>query len=140
MSFSHFTRFRLGNRQRTPGYGEYKTRLGKALIDEAKKLIPGLETAIRVMDVATPLTFEDQGGRSEGAVAGWSWDYQDFHDYRPRELVLTPIRGLYMAGYQAFSALLMGGIPTAMVSGCRAAEAVLSNAKPVSEIGISKGD
>jgi len=65
------------------------------------------------MDVATPLTFEEQGGRSGGAVAGWSWNYEDCPDYRARELVRTPIQGLYMAGYQAFSTLFMGGVPTA---------------------------
>lgn len=40
----------------------------------------GLRESIRIMDVATPLTFEDQGGRSEGAIAGWSWDYEDSQD------------------------------------------------------------
>jgi flavin-dependent dehydrogenase len=39
-----------------------------------------------------------------------------------------------MAGYQAFSALFMGGIPTAMESGKRAAEAVLGNVDPTDEI------
>ena len=107
--YSHFARYRLGWRQRTPGYPEYKNRLARSLIREAEKLIPGLQDAIVVMDVATPLTFEDQGGRSGGAVAGWSWDYQDFHDSSPRELIRTPIRGLYMAGYQAYSALSWEG-------------------------------
>ncbi len=97
-------------------------------------MIPGLQDAIVVMDVATPLTFEDQGGRSGGAVAGWSWDYQDFRDSSPRELIQTPIRGLYMAGYQAYSALFLGGIPTAMESGKRAADAVLTRADPTEEI------
>jgi flavin-dependent dehydrogenase len=39
-----------------------------------------------------------------------------------------------MAGYEAFSALFMGGIPTAMESGKRAAEAVLKEAGPIEEI------
>jgi phytoene dehydrogenase-like protein len=89
-----------------------------------------------VTDVATPLTFEDQGGRSGGAVAGWSWDYEDFRDEKPKELILTPIKGLYMAGYQAFSALFMGGVPTAMESGKRAAKAVLQGASPTEQIQI----
>ena len=84
--------------------------------------------------MATPLTFEEQGGRSGGAVAGWSWDYEDRPDTRARELVRTPIQGLYMAGYQAFSALFMGGIPTAMESGKRAAKAVLQEDGPVEKI------
>ena len=39
-----------------------------------------------------------------------------------------------MAGYQAFSSLFMGGVATAMTSGFRAAEAVLRDEPPVSEI------
>ena len=132
--YSHFARYRLAWRERLPEYYEYKKRLGQAILQEVQNLLPGLERAVLVMDVATPLTFEDQGGRSEGAVAGWSWDYEDFHDDQPRELVRTPIKGLYMAGYQAFSALFMGGVPTAMESGRRAASAVLYNAEPIEEM------
>jgi phytoene dehydrogenase-like protein len=132
--YNHFSKYRLGWRQRSPEYQEYKTRLAHALIREVDHLIPGLEKAIWVMDVATPLTFEDQGGRSGGAVAGWSWDYEDFRDDQPKELIGTPIKGLYMAGYQAFSALFMGGIPTAMESGKRAARAVLERMGPIEKI------
>jgi phytoene dehydrogenase-like protein len=112
----------------------YKTRLGQALVREVTHLLPGLDGAIVVMDVATPLTFEDQGGRSEGAVAGWSWDYSDLRDSQPRELIRTPICGLFMAGIQAFSGLFMGGVPTAMVSGLRAAQAVLEGTGPTDEV------
>jgi all-trans-retinol 13,14-reductase len=132
--YNHFAKYRLGWRQRSPEYQEYKTRLAQGLIREIDHLIPGLEKAIFVMDVATPLTFEDQGGRSGGAVAGWSWDYEDFRDDQPKELIGTPIKGLFMAGYQAFSALFMGGVPTAMESGKRAAKAVLQGMGPVEKI------
>ena len=132
--YNHFARHRSGWRQRSSSYQEYKTRLAQALIREIDHLIPGLEKAIWVMDVATPLTFEDQGGRSGGAVAGWSWDYEDFRDDQPKQLIGTPIKGLYMAGYQAFSALFMGGVPTAMESGKRAAKAVLQGMEPVEKI------
>lgn len=134
--YSHFAKYRLGRRKRSPAYVQYKNRLGRALIREAENLIPGLESSVVMMDVATPLTFEDQGGRSGGAVAGWSWDFQDFRDTTPRELIRTPIKGLYMAGYQAYSALFMGGIPTAMESGTRAAGAVLMDVDPTDEIMI----
>jgi phytoene dehydrogenase-like protein len=133
---SHFKRFRSPKKRRVPEYQGYKNRLGQSLIREIEHLLPGLGKAILVMDVATPLTFEDQGGRSGGAVAGWSWDYEDFKDNQPRELIRTPIRGLYMAGYQAFSALFMGGVPTAIKSGKRAAKAVLEEAGPTEEIPI----
>ena len=132
--YFHFSRYRVGFRKRSSEYMNYKTRLGQALVKEVIHLLPGLDEAIVVMDVATPLTFEDQGGRSEGAVAGWSWDYDDFRDSQPRELIRTPIRGLFMAGYQAFSGLFMGGVPTAMESGLRAAHAVLERAGPTGEV------
>ena len=132
--YSHFSRFRLGKGKRIADYQHYKNELALALIGEVECTIPGLGQAIRIMDTATPLTFHDQGGRSEGAVAGWSWDFSDFKDIEPRELILTPIKGLYMAGYQAFSALFMGGVPTAMESGYRAAQAVLNRAEPAREI------
>ena len=132
--YPHFARYRSLSGRRIPAYQEYKIRLGQALIREIQHLLPGVEKAIEVIDVATPLTFEDQGGRSEGAVAGWSWNYEDFRDNQPRELIRTPIRGLYMAGYQAFSALFMGGVPTAIESGKRAAQAVMEKMEPSEEI------
>ena len=132
--YSHFAGFRQGNRLRTPEYQEYKNSLGRTIIAEVKGLLPGIENAIEVIDVATPLTFADQGGRSEGTVAGWSWDYVDFHDYQPRELILSPIRGLYMAGYQAYSALFLGGVPTALLSGYKAAEAALAGTGPATGV------
>jgi len=132
----HFSRFRPTWRKRVPEYQTYKMRLGRALIQEVENLFPGLEESILVMDVATPLTFEEQGGRSGGAVAGWSWNYEDCPDYRPRECVRTPIKGLYMAGYQGLSTIFMGGVPTAMESGKRAARAILQGAGPVENIMI----
>jgi phytoene dehydrogenase-like protein len=132
----HFARYRSATNRRIPEYQEYKRRLGQALVEEIGSFTPGLEQAICVMDIATPLTFEDQGGRSEGAVAGWSWDYEDLRDVRAQELIRTPLTGLFMAGYQAFSGLFMGGVPTAMESGIRAAQAVLAGTGPIDAIKI----
>jgi phytoene dehydrogenase-like protein len=78
--YSHFSRYRPVWGQRLPDYYGYKTRLSKALVREANNLIPGIERAVLVADVATPLTFDERGGRSGEAVAGWSWDYRDFRD------------------------------------------------------------
>ena len=129
----HFARFRPAGGRRRPGYREYKLALGRALAREAESIIPGLTRAIETLDVATPLTFEEQGGRSEGAVAGWSWDYEDSREATPRELIRTPLSGLFMVGYQAFSALHLGGVPTALESGNRAAAYILGGAGPVGD-------
>ncbi len=128
--YNHFSRFRTGPLQRTAEYGDYKMKLGRALVSEASSVVPGLSESIEVMDVATPLTFSDRGGRSEGAVAGWSWDFEDNRDYEARALLDTPVAGLYMAGYQAFSSLFAGGVPTALKSGTGAAEKVIAGAGP----------
>jgi phytoene dehydrogenase-like protein len=133
---AHFTQYRPTEGKRHSAYHAYKMQLAEALVREVNHVVPGLERAVIALDVATPLTFEERGGRSEGAVAGWSWDYADNPDYTPSELVLTPIHGLYMAGYQAYSALFMGGVPMAMASGGRAAEACLDGTGPVHEVKI----
>jgi phytoene dehydrogenase-like protein len=133
---THFSQYRSPTQRRVPTYKPYKLDLAKALIKEAAGVVPGLEEAIQIVDVATPLTFEDQGGRSQGAVAGWSWDYEDAMDYEPVELIRTPVAGLFMAGYQAYSNLFMGGVPTAMVSGQKAAEHLLKRTRPTAELSI----
>ncbi|MBW1896121.1 MAG: NAD(P)/FAD-dependent oxidoreductase [Deltaproteobacteria bacterium] len=128
----HFLKYRPEPGKRIPAYHSFKIRLGQALISQAEQLVPGLEKAIQVFDVATPLTFEERAGRTEGAVAGWSWDFED-NPNQSMELVRTPISGLYMAGYQAYSALFMGGVPTALSSGLRAAESLLGGAEPIEQ-------
>jgi phytoene dehydrogenase-like protein len=132
----HFSQYRSQAKRRTPSYKPYKMHLAQALIREAGRIVSGLEGAVQVVDVATPLTFEDQGGRSQGAVAGWSWDYEDTTDYEPLDLTLTPIQGLYMAGYQAYSNLFMGGVPTAITSGQKAAQCLLKGAGPIEALNI----
>jgi len=132
----HFSRYRSPTQRRMASYTTYKMGLAEALIKEAAHVVPGLEKAVEVVDVATPLTFEDQGGRSQGAVAGWSWDYEDTTDFEPVELILTPVHGLYMAGYQAYSTLFMGGVPTAMTSGQKAAQHLLKGAGPATKLTI----
>jgi all-trans-retinol 13,14-reductase len=133
--YGHFQKYKTGGHGRAPGYVEYKTRLAKALVAEAGRLLPGLSESIEVMDVATPLTFEEFGSRSEGAVAGWSWNKTPGPS-RTTQLVLTPIAGLYMAGYQAFTRLALGGLPSAIASGLEAARSVLEGAGPASDFPI----
>ena len=137
-SYRHFARFRTDRGRRARGYFAYKTSLARALVEEAEGFVPGLARAVTYTDVATPLTFEERGGRSEGAVAGWSWEREAREGRMAIELVCTPVAGLYMAGYQAFSMLALGGVPSAMLSGLKAAEYLMASADPVSEMSISR--
>jgi len=133
--YDHFAKYKTGLHKRAPGYVEYKTRLAQALVSEVEKVVPGLEAGILIMDIATPLTFEEFGSRSEGAVAGWSWNSPE-KNFGPSELVLTPIAGLYMAGYQAFTRITLGGVPSALLSGLEAARCLMEDAGPVEEVRI----
>jgi phytoene dehydrogenase-like protein len=134
--YDRFSEFLGKNGGRVAGYVDYKTRLANAVVEELSDLTPGLAGAVSVMDVATPLTFEECGGRYGGAVAGWSQEYRDSRDCVLRELVRTPLGGLYMAGHQAMSWLFTGGVPTAIESGVRAADELLDGTGPVSKVTI----
>ena len=115
--YQYFKKWLYGKEVRGKGYYGYKRTAAKYLIEAAETVIPGLSSAVEVMDASTPLTYRTWGGGSEGACAGWSWDNTDEMGSTMKSLVRTPIPNLYMAGYQAFSQLFMGGFATAMHSG-----------------------
>jgi len=60
--------------------------------------------------------------------------YREVSEGRARELVLTPVAGLYMAGYQAYSRIFLGGVPSAMNSGLTAARYLLKGKGPAGEV------
>ncbi len=133
--YEPFLLLRGRGKKRHPKYGVFKSQLGRAILREASAAVPGLEGSVEVMDVATPLTFEQRGGRFRGAVAGWSWAHRE-GAVRPVELVRTPLSGLFMAGHQALSMLALGGVPSAVLTGLRAAEYLLSGAGPAEDMEI----
>ncbi|MCX8160574.1 MAG: hypothetical protein N3G18_06555, partial [Candidatus Saccharicenans sp.] len=74
----------------------------------------GLSEAIELMEVATPLTYQDWGHRYRGSIAGWSWSGEWTQSFERKLLVETPVRNLLMVGIYAASELFMGGVPTAL--------------------------
>lgn len=131
-AWEDFRSYRLGRFRRSPDYRGHKMEMAQALLSTAAQLIPGLEEAVVCLDAATPLTFADRANRSEGAVAGWSWEFREGLEGW-RELVRTPVAGLYMCGHQAYSSMLRGGVPSAMLSGREAALAALRGDPPLAE-------
>ncbi len=121
--------FRPAPGHRRPTYLALKREIARIMTERASYLLPGLQQGSRVLDVATPLTFEERGGRWQGAAAGWSWADAGSHTWGV-ELVLTPVEGLYLAGHQAFSTMVAGGVPTALLTGLRAAEYALAGRGP----------
>ncbi len=117
-----------GRRRHHEHYYLMKEEIADALIDAAANVIPGLPSAVIVREVATPLTYQDWGHRSEGSVAGWSWRFGDHPEPCTRSLAITKISGLLMVGLQSFTRLFYGGMGTSMYSGRYAADLVLSGA------------
>ncbi|WP_081467746.1 phytoene desaturase family protein [Spirochaeta thermophila] len=102
-------------------YKEQKQKEAWNLIREAEKFIPGLSNHIRVMESATPLTFERYTGNWRGATAGWNWDpSRNPHIHPVRDLAI--IKGLYFAGHWVYSP---GGVPTAMITAWHVARQIL---------------
>jgi phytoene dehydrogenase-like protein len=123
--YDHFSNWKISEKRRKEGYREYKKRLAEKLIKTAENVVPGLSSSIEVMDIATPLTYEDWGQRFRGSIAGWSWRVEGPQKLPGKLLIETPIDNLLMVGMYAASELFLGGYPTAMYTGSLAADLVL---------------
>lgn len=124
--YGHFADWRTGEKKRKDGYREEKARLAGKLIRTVETILPGLLSAVEVVESATPLTYRDWGGRYGGSIAGWSWGPGASGVLPGKVLVRTPLPGLLAAGAYAASELFLGGIPTALYTGRLAADYILA--------------
>ncbi len=122
--YSHFSDFWMGEKIRRTEYREYKNRLAESVVQTAENILPGLSSSIDFMETATPLTYRDWGNRYQGSIAGWTWDTKNKHAMGNKLLIRTPIPNLLMAGIYAASELFLGGVPTAVHTGCLAADLI----------------
>ncbi len=123
--YDYFASWRTGDKMRRVGYREYKLGLAGRLIETIEAALPGLSTAVEVMEVATPLTYLDWGGRSLGSIAGWAWSAESLRAFPQKLLVETSLPNLLLAGVYAVSELFLGGVPTALHTGLLAADLIL---------------
>ncbi len=128
--YDHFARFRTGPRTRTAGYAGFKTRLVRKLLRAAEGLLPGLESAVEVIEAATPLTYEDWGHRHRGAIAGWTWRAEYEKALGKKLLIETPVPHLLLVGIFAAADLFLGGVPTSMHTARLAADFILGETEP----------
>jgi len=112
--YEHFAGWHTGEKQRKEGYREYKKQLAERLIQTVENALPGLSSSIEMMEIATPLTYEDWGNRFQGSIAGWTWSAEAAHSLPGRFLIETPVEHLLMVGIFAASRLFLGGVPTSM--------------------------
>ncbi len=128
MPYSHFVPWRLGEKRRKEGYLEYKKNLAFKLIKTVGNILPGLENAIEVMEIATPLTYSDWGQRYGGSVAGWSRDIKKLR-LNTKLLIENPIKRLLMVGIYSVLEPFLGGYPVSMYTGNLAAELILERSR-----------
>jgi len=124
--YEHFASWRTGEKKRRAGYKDYKMDLAKRLVAAVESVLPGLSRSIEIMEIATPLTYQDWGQRTFGSIAGWSWSAAPASIFPGKLLIETPVQNLLMAGMFAAAELFLGGVPTAVRTADLAADLVLS--------------
>jgi phytoene dehydrogenase-like protein len=123
--YDHFSGYWIGEKRRRADYGLYKEKLAQSLVKTVEHILPGLRSAVEVMEIATPLTYQDWGQRYRGSLAGWTWGVKKEKAFGGKILVETPVANLLMVGIFAASELFLGGVPTALHTGCLAADFIL---------------
>ena len=123
--YGAFEPWRTGDKARRDGYRAAKAGLALKLVETAEAALPGLSSAVEVMEVATPLTYLDWGGRVRGSIAGWDWSAAGSEAFPRKLLVETSVENLLLAGVYAVSELFLGGVPTALHTGLLAADLIL---------------
>jgi len=124
LPYDRFAPWRTGEKKRRPGYPGMKQALADSLLRTVESVLPGLSSDVEVREIATPLTYEDWGGRFQGSIAGWSWAPNEAAFSR-KLLVETPVEGLLNVGLYASTELFLGGVPTALYTGRAAARLIL---------------
>lgn len=127
MDIEPFLEWKTGVKKRKEGYKEFKTDLANILIHMAEQLIPGLSTAVNMMEIATPLTYMDWGKRYKGSIAGWHRNLEKVKGFKTKILIPTPIKRLVSVGIYSWLEPYLGGYPVSMYSGKLAADFILIN-------------
>lgn len=93
-------------------YNAEKDALAREVIERVDRRIPGFAGAVRMQDVATPLTFWRYTRSWRGAYEGWLPTPETFRAQVPR--TLPGLERFYLAGQWVEPG---GGVPAALVSG-----------------------
>ncbi len=97
-------------RQDSSRYQAEKQRIAGDIIAGLEEKFPGVTSQVKMVDVATPVTWERYTGNWRGAYEGWM-----FGAYDNISKTLPGLGNFYMAGQWVNAG---GGMPTAVMSGC----------------------
>ena len=104
----------LDEEDRGTAYNEFKKRKAEKLLDEVEKRFPDLRSKIRSYYTATPLSYRDYIGNSDGSLYGISKDYRD-----PLKTFISPrtkLRNLYFTGQNLNLHGILGSAMSAIVT------------------------
>ena len=104
----------LDEEDRGTAYNEFKKRKAEKLLDEVEKRFPGLRSKIRSYYTATPLSYRDYIGNSDGSLYGISKDYRD-----PLKTFISPrtkLPNLYFTGQNLNLHGILGSAMSAIVT------------------------
>lgn len=93
-------------------YGAEKDRVSAMLVERLDHRLPGLAGHVRMIDLATPLTFWRHARSWKGAYEGWLPTPDTVRTHVPKQL--PGLDGLWLAGQWVEPG---GGVPTALMSG-----------------------
>ncbi|HEY0712838.1 MAG TPA: NAD(P)/FAD-dependent oxidoreductase [Polyangia bacterium] len=93
-------------------YEAEKDEVALRLLERLEPLLPGLTLGVRMLDMATPLTFWRHARSWRGAYEGWMPSADAVFGHVPK--TLPGLRDFYMAGQWVEPG---GGVPTALMSG-----------------------
>lgn len=119
-NFDHFSRW-VGSNPKARGddYLRFKAAIGERLLNELSRFAPKVRSAIDVMEVSTPISYERFLRRAKGGFMGLEASPERFRARWLRSP--TPISGLYLSGQDVTS----DGVIGALTGGLLAASAVL---------------
>ncbi|HEX2570978.1 MAG TPA: NAD(P)/FAD-dependent oxidoreductase [Polyangia bacterium] len=114
---------------RGSNYVAEKDALGEAILTALDRYLPGVQAALRVVDLATPLTFWNMARSWRGAYEGWLPNADALFGHVRKQL--DGLSGFYMAGQWVEPG---GGVPTACASGRAAVQLLCADEKRAFEI------
>lgn len=97
-------------------YKDKKKELGELFVKQLAEFIPEVESALEVIDVATPCTYERYTGSYEGS---WMSVWQKGGKQRNYPQTLDTVFGVYFAGQRI---QMPGGLPIAVYTGRQAVQ------------------
>lgn len=126
---SFFLEYDLMKRvEETQWYDEFRLHIERTMIGILNQSIfSGLLDNIELQFSSSPLSIEKRFGNSEGGITGWTFESPSPAIKKLLKIassVTTPIPNVYQCGQWAYTP---GGIPTAILTGWYAADAICSD-------------